>query len=147
MKMLLNNSIITLKSLFTVCLCIPLFKTCHFCDRKWRFLKQFWDKFGISIHTGSCTKITFFWEETMINVVHGSTYQKISSAVTMSNPAHLLDNYIYTGKQHRIRAKHKPACIWCQWDHKVWQSQRKWKNPVRIKKHIKLSHLFIIFIL
>jgi len=66
---------------------------------------------GVSIHTGSCMKITIFWEETLVNVVHASTYQKISSAVTMSNLAQLLDNYILTGKQHHIRAKHKPACI------------------------------------
>jgi len=43
-------------------------------------------------------KITIFWEETLISAVHGSTYQKISSAVTMSNLAQLLDNYIHTGK-------------------------------------------------
>ena len=56
-------------------------------------------------------KITVVWEETLVNVVHGSTSEKISSAMAMSNLAQLLDNYIHTGKQHHITAKHKSACI------------------------------------
>jgi hypothetical protein len=53
-------------------------------------------------------KITVFWEEKMVNGVHGSTSQ-IGSALTMSNLAQLLDSYIHTGKQHHIMAKHKHA--------------------------------------
>ena len=105
------------------------------------------DEVCINMHTGSCTNITVFWEETLVKVVNGST-SHTSSAMTMSSLAQLLDNYIHTVKQRHITAKHKPACVWYQWDRNVWQSQRKRKNPVRIKnKHIKLSHLFSVFIL
>jgi hypothetical protein len=55
-------------------------------------------------------KITVVWEEMLVNV-HGSTSEKISSAMAMSNLAQLLDNYIHTGKRHHITAKHKSACI------------------------------------
>jgi hypothetical protein len=98
---------------------------------------QYWREFGVSIHTGSCMKITVFWEETLVNAVLGSTPQ-IGSALTMSNLAQLLDSYIHTGKQHHTMAEHKPA----NGTRRRGKERTLWELKNTLNCHTYLSFLF-----